>query len=81
MTTLPTALQAVADADVIYGLVSPELIAAAPNVRWFQASSAGVEAAARMPELVESDIILTNTRGAHGPSICVAVYQFLLSRR
>ncbi|HEX5497842.1 MAG TPA: NAD(P)-dependent oxidoreductase, partial [Thermomicrobiales bacterium] len=73
------ALQAVADADVIYGLVSPELIAAAPNLRWFQASSAGVEAAARIPELVDSDIILTNTRGAHGPSIGEHVFALLFT--
>jgi phosphoglycerate dehydrogenase-like enzyme len=73
------ALREAADADVIYGLVSPELIAAAPKLRWFQASSAGVEAAARMPELIERDIILTNTRGAHGPSIGEHVFALLFS--
>jgi phosphoglycerate dehydrogenase-like enzyme len=73
------ALQAVGDADVIYGLISPELIAAAPKLRWFQASSAGVEAAARMPELVERDIVLTNTRGAHGPSIGEHVFALLFA--
>jgi phosphoglycerate dehydrogenase-like enzyme len=62
-------LAAVADADVVYGLPSAELVAAAPKLRWIQSSAAGVEYIARIPEVVESDIVVTNTRGAHGPSI------------
>lgn len=59
----------VRDADVVYGLPSKELIEAAPNLKWIQSSAAGVEYIARIPEVVESDILVTNTRGAHGPSI------------
>ncbi len=62
-------LDVVGDADVVYGLPSKELIAAAPNLKWIQSSAAGVEYIARIPEVVESDILVTNTRGAHGPSI------------
>ncbi len=62
-------LGVVGDADVVYGLPSAELIAAAPKLRWIQSSAAGVEYIARIPEVVESDIVVTNTRGAHGPSI------------
>jgi phosphoglycerate dehydrogenase-like enzyme len=58
-----------ADIDVFFGPPSPELLTMAPNLKWVQSSSAGVEFVARIPELVSSDIILTNTRGAHGPSI------------
>lgn len=63
------ALEAAADADVVYGLPSAELVKAAPNLKWIQSSAAGVEYIARIPEVVESDILVTNTRGAHGPSI------------
>jgi phosphoglycerate dehydrogenase-like enzyme len=63
------ALAAVHDADVVYGMPSAELVAAAPNLKWIQSSAAGVEYIARIPEVVESDILVTNTRGAHGPSI------------
>jgi phosphoglycerate dehydrogenase-like enzyme len=59
----------VADAEVVYGLPSAELVKAAPKLRWIQSSAAGVEYIARIPEVVESDILVTNTRGAHGPSI------------
>jgi len=62
-------MTAVADADVVYGLPSAELVKAAPKLRWIQSSAAGVEYIARIPEVVESDITVTNTRGAHGPSI------------
>ena len=59
----------VADADVVYGLPSADLVKAAPKLRWIQSSAAGVEYIARIPEVVESGIAVTNTRGAHGPSI------------
>ena len=73
------ALEAAADADVIYGLVTPQMIRAAKKLRWFQASSAGVESAASIPELVASDVLLTNTRGAHGPSIGEHAFALLFS--
>lgn len=62
-------LAEVADADVFYGIPTAEVVKAGKKLRWIQSSSAGVEYTARIPELVESDIQLTNTRGAHGPSI------------
>jgi len=73
------ALSLVADADVYFGRPTTELLAAAPRLRWIQATSAGVEFVADMPALVESDIVLTNTRGAHGPSIAEHVFGLLLA--
>ncbi|MEJ7839704.1 MAG: D-2-hydroxyacid dehydrogenase [Thermomicrobiales bacterium] len=60
---------AVADAEIYFGFPSKKLLDEAPHLKWIQAASAGVEFVANIPELVASDIILTNTRGAHGPSI------------
>jgi phosphoglycerate dehydrogenase-like enzyme len=62
-------LTEVADADVFYGVPNLDVVKAGKKLRWIQSSSAGVEYTARIPELVESNIVLTNTRGAHGPSI------------
>ena len=73
------ALALVADADVYYGRPTGALLGAAKRLRWIQAPSAGVEFVAAMPELVESDIVLTNTRGAHGPSIAEHVFGLLLA--
>lgn len=79
-TTTPEAtLAEVVDADVLYGFPSADIVRAATRLRWIQASSAGVEFVARIPALVESDIILTNTRGAHGPSIGEHVFALLLA--
>lgn len=58
-----------ADIDILFGHPAVDLLTAAPKLKWIQSSSAGVEFVARIPELVASDIFLTNTRGAHGPLI------------
>lgn len=68
-TTPDKVLESVSETEVYFGFPSKELLPAAPKLKWIQAASAGVEFVARIPELVESDVILTNTRGAHGPSI------------
>jgi phosphoglycerate dehydrogenase-like enzyme len=59
----------IADADVLYGFPTADLLRAGRALRWIQSPSAGVNYLQDLPELVESDIALTNTRGAHGPSI------------
>ena len=76
-------LNEVADADIFYGIPSLDVVRAGKQLKWIQSSSAGVEYTARIPELVESDIILTNTRGAHGPSIGEHTFAllFTLTRR
>ena len=72
-------LAEVADADVLFGAPSADIVATGRNLRWIQASSAGVDFVTRLPELVESEIVLTNTRGAHGPSIGEHVVALLLA--
>jgi phosphoglycerate dehydrogenase-like enzyme len=62
-------LEHAADMDIFFGPPSVELIEAAPNLKWIQAPSAGVEFVANIPKLANSDVLLTNTRGAHGASI------------
>ncbi len=69
----------VVDADVMFGWPTAEMIASAPNLRWVQFPSAGADRLMQVPELVEADIIVTNTRGAHAPSIAEHVFGLLLS--
>jgi phosphoglycerate dehydrogenase-like enzyme len=68
-----------ADVDVIYAFPTPEFLAAATKLRWVQSPSAGVDYLMRFPQLVESDVIVTNTRGAHAPSIAEHTFGLLLS--
>ncbi len=62
-------IEHIADVDILYGHPSAQVLENAPKLKWIQSQSAGVEFVARVPKIVESDTILTNTRGAHGPSI------------
>ncbi len=68
--TTPEELAAeIVDADVLYGFPTAALLQQGKALRWIQSPSAGVNYLQSLTELVENDIVLTNTRGAHGPSI------------
>ncbi len=69
----------IVDADVLYGFPRGDQLATARNLRLIQSSSAGVEWIPRVPGLVDSDVIVTNTRGAHAPSIAEHVFSLLLT--
>ncbi len=62
-------LAAVADAEIFFGFPNIQLTDAAPALRWIQAPSAGVEHIVKIPAILERNIAVTNSRGAHGPSI------------
>lgn len=69
----------IADADVLYGRPNAEVLAAAKQLKLVQSQSAGVDFLMHLPELVESDVVLANTRGAHAPSIAEHAFGLLLS--
>jgi phosphoglycerate dehydrogenase-like enzyme len=64
------AVALVGDADVYVGGINGDIFAAARNVKWIQSSSTGINPYLGIPELVESDVLLTSARGAH--SVCLA---------
>ena len=68
---------AAGDADVAFGPVSSKLLHAAKKLRWIQSSSAGVEWMRKTPELAETDITVTNTRGAHASTIAEHTFGML----
>lgn len=70
----------IGDADALIGPmeVTADLLAAAPKLRWLQAGSAGVEKFL-IPELVKSDIVLTNLSGVHAPNIAEHVLALILA--
>lgn len=71
---------AIGDADAYIGRISREVfLAAGPQLRWVHSTGAGVETVVSTPELVDSDIILTNTRGAHAPCIAEHAFGMLLT--
>ena len=58
-----------ADAEIAFGPLNSSQLQAAPNLRWIQSASAGVEWMRRAPELADRDITVCNTRGAHATTI------------
>ena len=72
-------LREIVDADVLYGRPDAEVLAAAKQLKLVQSQSAGVDFLMNFPELVESEVILSNTRGAHAPSIAEHAFGLLLS--
>ncbi|RMF91012.1 MAG: D-2-hydroxyacid dehydrogenase [Nitrospinota bacterium] len=66
------------EVEVIFGNPSQRVVQAAPRLRWIQTTSAGVEKVL-FPEVVESEIILTNARGLFGIQIAEHVFAMLLA--
>jgi len=60
----------------------PEQFAAAPKLRWIHAPSAAVHQLL-FPELVKSDVVVTNSREIHGPVVAehVMALIFALAKR
>jgi phosphoglycerate dehydrogenase-like enzyme len=69
----------VIDVDALYGFITPRVIRAGKSLRWVQQPSAGVEHLMKIPELVQSDIILTNMQRAYAPEIADQAIGYLLA--
>ena len=69
----------IGDADAVYGWPSKEQFLAAKRLKWIQAPSAGVEMLCSVPEIVESDVVITNARGAHARVIAEHAFALLLA--
>ena len=67
------------DAEIIFsGSLRPEQFAAARNVRWIHAPSAAVHQLL-FPELVKSDVVVTNSREVHGPVVAEHVMALIFA--
>jgi phosphoglycerate dehydrogenase-like enzyme len=72
------ALAAVADAEVYMGYgISPEILRAGPRLRWIHSGAAGV-GASLTPELLERDILFTNSAGVHAEPMAETVLAMVL---
>lgn len=72
------------DADAMVGVsLTPELLKRAKQLKWLHITSAGVETHGRQiglfPELVESNIVVTNAKNVYGPQIADHAFAFLLA--
>lgn len=67
----------IADADAIFGYLTPRLLQASKKLRWAQSPTASMEKYL-YPELVASPVIVTNMRGIFSDVIADHVFGFIL---
>jgi phosphoglycerate dehydrogenase-like enzyme len=67
------------DVDALFGQLTADEFANAKRLRWVQSGSAGVEWMWRVPGLAESEVVVTNMRGAHAATIAEHTFALLLA--
>jgi len=68
--TNETILGEIASAEIVFGYLTDEQFAAANNLRWIQTLDAGMEGLFNaLPSIVDTDVEVTNARGAGAPMI------------
>jgi phosphoglycerate dehydrogenase-like enzyme len=71
-------LAEIPDAEVYLGFGIPaELLEAGPDLRWVHSGAAGV-GGSLTPQMLESDVVFTNSKGVHGPPIAETVLGMIL---
>ncbi len=71
-------MKEIADTNAIFGNPSAEMIKSAPNLEWVQITSAGVKPYL-YPELVNSDIVMTNAQIMSSDAIADHAFAMLLA--
>jgi phosphoglycerate dehydrogenase-like enzyme len=69
----------IGDVEAVYGQLTADDYPSAKNLKWVQAPGAGVEWMWRVPGFQESDVVVTNMRGAHAATIAEHTFALLLS--
>lgn len=67
------------DADVFFGWPPREVFLAAERLCWMHCPGTGIDRIASIPELIESDVILTNARGPHANPMADHVFCMILT--
>ncbi len=79
-TSVMTDPDSMRDADAYIGRIPEDIYAqASDRLRWVHSTGAGVETILAIPELVASDVVVTNTRGAHAPFVAEHTFALLLA--
>lgn len=75
------AVKKIKDADVLFGYITPEMLRNADRLKWIQAPMASLGTPRGeyyiFPELMESDVILTNMSGIFSDIIATHVFAFI----
>lgn len=66
------------EADVVFGALNAEMLAKAKNLRWLQATEAGMDRVL-FPELIKSNVVVTNMARIFAPAVSETAIGMLLS--
>ena len=77
-STLEELYKVLPEADVVFGALNAEMLSRAKNLRWMQAIEAGMEHVL-FPELIKSDVVVTNMARMFAPAISETAIGMLLS--
>ena len=69
----------IADADVYYGWPPREVFLAAERLRWLHVPGTGIDRITTIPELIDSDVVLTNARGPHASPMADHVFGMMIA--
>ena len=72
------AVKQVREAEALYGRLTPAMLAAAEKLQWVQATGIGLEGS-MFPELIASDVVMTNMRGVYRDHIADHVFGYILT--
>ena len=67
------------NATAAFGMLTPELLAAAPGLRWLQAPAAAPPPSFFFPELVEHPVVVTNLRGVYRDNLANHIMAYVLA--
>jgi phosphoglycerate dehydrogenase-like enzyme len=70
---------AIADAEVYVGWLDGETFSRAKQLRWIQSPSSGVNHYLAIPELAESDVLLTSASGTHAACLAESTLGMILA--
>lgn len=67
------------DADAYMGMPSRQVFLAADHLRWLHCPGTGIDKFTEIPEIVDSDVVLTNARGPHAAPMADHVMSMCLA--
>lgn len=74
----PAVMAEIGDAEVYLGFGIPaELLEAGPDLRWVHSGAAGV-GSSLTPQMLDSEVVFTNSKGVHGPPMAETVSGMIL---
>lgn len=71
--------EGISDSDIYVGWINRDAFLAAKKLKWIQSPSSGINYYLAIPELVESDVLLTSAVGTHSACLAESVMGMLLA--